>query len=148
MIWSGLVSNQYEILSMSILSASFRNIRSKLKESWWWQAFSHCKSMGSCGCHQPRFSLDFHEKIMPSIPYQRHAIDEKWLRSACRLWRYNWSNVWTDVDGLISSAPRWAKMTIFLLSNRKLPPGPSYFCTPLWTKQSHLGLKINVCFTS
>ena len=43
-----------------------------------------------------RFSLHFHEKIMSSMPHQKHVIAGKWLRSACRLWRCNWLNVWTD----------------------------------------------------
>ena len=32
-------------------SASFRNIPSKLRESWWWQTFFCCKSMEPCCCH-------------------------------------------------------------------------------------------------
>ena len=45
-----------------------------------------------------KVSIDFHEKRMPSIPHKRHVTDEKWLRSGCRLWRYNCSKVLTD-DG-------------------------------------------------
>ena len=51
MIRSGQFSNLTELSSMSTLSASFRNIWSKLKELWWWQILSHCKSMEPCGCH-------------------------------------------------------------------------------------------------
>ena len=91
------VSNSTEISSMSTLSASFRKIWSKLYELWWWQAFSHCKSRGPCGCHS---NQSFHwisiKKLISSMPHQRHAIYVKWLRSACRLRRYNWSRVWMD----------------------------------------------------
>ena len=41
-IRSGPFSNLAKISSMSTLSASFRNILSKLKELWWWQIYSHC----------------------------------------------------------------------------------------------------------
>ena len=41
MIRSGQIFNSSELSSMSMLSASFRKIQSKLKELWWWQAFSH-----------------------------------------------------------------------------------------------------------
>ena len=51
MIRSGQFSNSFEILSMSTLFASFRNIRSKLEKLWWWETFSLCKSMGPSGCY-------------------------------------------------------------------------------------------------
>ena len=44
-------SDLYEISSIYTLSASYRSIQLKLKELWWWQVFSHCKSMEPCGCH-------------------------------------------------------------------------------------------------
>ena len=68
------------------ISVDFRNFQTNLNELWWWQTFSHCKARGHCG------------KLMPSMSHHRHAIDEKWLRTAYRLWRYNWSEVLTD-DG-------------------------------------------------
>ena len=36
----------------------------KLKELLWWQAFSHCKSIGPCGCHS---NHDFHCIFMKSL---------------------------------------------------------------------------------
>ena len=40
MIRSGQVLSLTEILSLSNLSANFRNIRLKLKQFWWWQTLS------------------------------------------------------------------------------------------------------------
>ena len=77
MIRSGQFSNFAEISSMSTLSASFRNVWSKLKELWWWQTFSHHKSMEPCGCHSKQgFHWTFLKSI-PSIPVQKHAIGKE-----------------------------------------------------------------------
>ena len=70
------------------LICKFQEYPIKLKELWWWQTFSHRKSMEPCGFHS---NQGFHCIFTKSS-------DEKWLRSACRLWRYIWSKVMTD-DG-------------------------------------------------
>ena len=64
MLRSGKFSKSFEISSISTLSASLRNIRSKLKELWWWKAFSHCKSMGPVGCQR---NQSFHWISMESL---------------------------------------------------------------------------------
>ena len=59
-----------------------------------------------------KFALDFHEKLMPSIPCQMHATGEKWLRSACitgqRYWRTNNGPLSYKLPW--SFWPRWAKI--------------------------------------
>ena len=77
-------SNLSEIPSMSTLSASFRNIQSKLKELWW-QTFSNCASMEPCGCHSNQgVSLDAHEKHMLLIlhppPPNTHTLPRGMLQ--------------------------------------------------------------------
>ena len=61
MIWPDQFSNSFEISSMSILSASFRHIQSKLKELWWWQA--SCKLPWSL---RPRWAKNVHSDMCPS----------------------------------------------------------------------------------
>ena len=63
-ILSGQFSNSTQNSSISTLSATFRKIQSKLNELMWWQTFSHCKSMGPCGCHS---NHDFHWISMKSL---------------------------------------------------------------------------------
>ena len=52
-IWSRLDinSNSYEILCMSLLSASIKRIGSKTTEKRWRHRFPHYKSMGAFCCH-------------------------------------------------------------------------------------------------
>ena len=90
-------SNLFKILLVLTLPASFRNIRSKLKEIFWWQTFSHCNSMGLL-LPATKVFIGFSMKRLSYMPHKRHAIDEKWLKSACSLRRCNWSKLLMD-DG-------------------------------------------------
>ena len=122
-IRSGQFSNLCEISSIYAsfmkLICKFHEHLIKAEEVMVMTNIFHCKSMEPCGCHS---NQSFHWIFMKSWCHQspiRHATDEKWLRSACRLWRYNWSKVLTDdgqrTDGRLSYKlpwslrPRWAK---------------------------------------
>ena len=77
LVRSGRISNSSEMLCMSLLPASMKKIRSKMKALEWTQPFPHYNPMGAICCHGNQSSNPTWSKnLMQSIPHPNDASDK------------------------------------------------------------------------
>ena len=67
LVRSGQISNSSEMLYMSLLPASIKKIRSKMKELECSQDFSHYNPLGAIGCHRNQSSNPIWPKTFCSL---------------------------------------------------------------------------------
>ena len=96
LVKSGQISNLSEMLWMSLLPASMKKIRSKMKVLECSQDFPHYNPMGAVGCHGNQSSNTIWPKTKAAFPPPQWCFVKIWLRSAHWLWRYSCLKVWTD----------------------------------------------------
>ena len=94
MVRSCRISNSSEMLWMSSLPASMKNIRSKNEGARVFTIFSSLLPYGSYLLQwKPEFKCYLVQNLMQSIPHPNNASDKIWLNSECWLRRYSYLKV-------------------------------------------------------
>ena len=96
LIRSGQISHLSEMLWISLLSASTKKMRSKMKTLECLQPFLHYNPMGAIRCHGNQSSYSpWLKNLMQPFPHPNDASDKIWLRSAHWPQRYSCLKMWT-----------------------------------------------------